>query len=265
VDKKLLYTQLPKKGGAPEGSPLFNFGGLALEQELRTLFEAQQVDSQIAHWERKMVTAPNRLEELDREVKAMREKITSENQIIDELEKERRKKEKDFDVEKEKVKKLESRLYEVKTNKEYQALLKEIETLKVTSDKTEEDIIILMDQVEELRKDSASGAILLSTREKEIDAEKKSLEKEIESIDKNIMELKTEREHLLSFVSADLRKTYETLRARRGGLAVVNVKEAVCMGCFMNIPPQFFIEVTKNLRLHTCPSCNRIFYFTELE
>jgi uncharacterized protein len=236
-----------------------------LEQELRTLFEAQQVDSQIAQWERKMVTAPTRLEELDKEVSGMREKISKEKEIAEELEKERRKKEKDFDVEKEKVKKLESRLYEVKTNKEYQALLKEIETLKVASDKTEEDIIVLMDQVEGLKKDHQSMSELLSNREKEIDAEKKSLEKEIDSIDRNITALKVERENLLSFISADLRRTYETLRARRGGLAVVNVKESVCMGCFMNIPPQFFIEVTKNLRLHTCPSCNRIFYFSEAE
>jgi predicted nucleic acid-binding Zn-ribbon protein len=53
------------------------------------------------------------------------------------------------------------------------------------------------------------------------------------------------------------------LISRRGGTAVVNVKNGVCLGCFMNIPPQLFIEVTKNNRLILCPSCNRIFYFTE--
>ncbi len=236
-----------------------------MEEELRTLFEAQKIDSQIAQWERKMVSAPGRLEELDTEIEGMREKIATEKVIVEELEKERKRKEKDLDAEKEKIKKLESRLYEVKTNKEYQALLKEIETLKVAGDKMEEDIIVLMDQVEGLKKDNHSTTTFLSTREKEVAGEKKVLNEEIESIGKSISELKTQREKLLSTVNADLRKTYETLRARRGGLAVVNVKEAVCMGCYMNIPPQYFIEVTKNLRLHTCPSCNRIFYFSEAE
>jgi predicted nucleic acid-binding Zn-ribbon protein len=232
-----------------------------LEQELRTLFEAQQVDSQIAQWERKMISAPNRLDELDKEMEEMRERIAREKELIDELEKERRRKEKELEAEKDKVKKLEARLYEVKTNKEYQALLKEIETLKVGSDKTEEDVILLMDQVEELRKDYQSATSLLSTREKEVDGERKGLRDEIQSIDRNIADLRQQRENLLSVVNTDLKKTYETLLERRGGLAVVNVKDAVCMGCFMNIPPQYFIEVTKNLKLNACPSCNRILFF----
>jgi len=43
------------------------------------------------------------------------------------------------------------------------------------------------------------------------------------------------------------------------------VKNGTCLGCFMNIPPQLFIEVMKNSRLITCPSCNRIFFYNEEE
>jgi hypothetical protein len=166
-------------------------------------------------------------------------------------------------MEKEKIKKFESKLYEVKTNKEYQALLKEIETAKQTNDKEEEEIIEIMVKVEDLKKDFESTSKLLKEKEKVAEAEKKKLLSEMDSIDRTIVDLKQQRDNLLSVVDKTLRETYSMLISRRGGTAVVNVKNGVCLGCFMNIPPQLFIEVTKNSRLILCPSCNRIFYFTE--
>ena len=52
------------------------------------------------------------------------------------------------------------------------------------------------------------------------------------------------------------------LREKRNGIAVSTAKNGVCLGCFMNIPPQLFIEVTKNRQLIQCPSCGRILYFS---
>ena len=76
---------------------------------------------------------------------------------------------------------------------------------------------------------------------------------------------KKERDKDLAGVSKDVKSRYNILLERRGGVAVVNVKNGVCLGCFMNIPPQLFIEVTKNEQFITCPSCNRIFCYSEEE
>jgi hypothetical protein len=236
-----------------------------LEQELKTIYEAQKINIQIIENERKLLLAPKKIEGMDKEIKGIKDKVEKEKGMIEELEKERKRKEKELDVEKEKIKKFESRLYEVKTNKEYQALLKEIEGTKETNDKTEEEIIIIMEKVEELKKDFESSLTHLKKREKESENEKNRLEKEINSMDKTIMDLKQSRDKLLSTVSDNLKATYNTLIEKRNGIAVVNVKNGVCLGCFMNIPPQLFIEVTKNRQLILCPSCNRIFYFIDEE
>ena len=236
-----------------------------MEQELKTIYEAQKINIQIIENERKLLLAPKKIEGMDKEIKGIKDKVEKEKGMIEELEKERKRKEKELDVEKEKIKKFESRLYEVKTNKEYQALLKEIEGTKETNDKTEEEIIIIMEKVEELKKDFESSLTHLKKREKESENEKNRLEKEINSMDKTIMDLKQSRDKLLSTVSDNLRATYNTLIEKRNGIAVVNVKNGVCLGCFMNIPPQLFIEVTKNRQLILCPSCNRIFYFIDEE
>jgi hypothetical protein len=234
-----------------------------LEQELKTIYEAQKIDMQIIENERKLVSTPKKIEKMDHDIQAMHEKVDKEKEILEEFEKERRKKEKELELEKEKIKKFESKLYEVKTNKEYQALLKEIETAKKANDKEEEEIIEIMVKIEELKKDFESTSKTLKDKEKVAEVEKKKLLNEADSIEKTIKDLTQQRDNLLSVVDKTLRDTYNRLISRRGGMAVVNVKNGVCLGCFMNIPPQLFIEVTKNNRLILCPSCNRIFYFTE--
>ncbi len=234
-----------------------------MEQELKTVYEAQKIDMQIIENERKLVSTPKKIEKMDHDIKTMHEKVSKEKEILEEFEKERKRKEKELELEKEKIKKFESRLYEVKTNKEYQALLKEIETAKQANDKEEEEIIEIMVKIEDLKKDFESTSKLLKEKEKVAEVEKKKLLSEMDLVDKTINELKQQRDNLLSVVNKTLRETYNMLISRRGGMAVVNVKNGVCLGCFMNIPPQLFIEVTKNNRLILCPSCNRIFYFTE--
>lgn len=234
-----------------------------MEHELRTIHEAQKIDLQIIENEKKLVTTPKKIEKMEHDIKVMHEKVSKEKEILEEFEKDRKQKEKELELEKEKIKKFESRLYEVKTNKEYQALLKEIETVKKTNDKEEEEIIEIMVQIEDLKKDFESTSKLLKEKEKIAEVEKKKLLNEMDSLDKTIIDLKQQRDNLLSIVGKTLRDTYSMLISRRGGTAVVNVKNGVCLGCFMNIPPQLFIEVTKNSKLILCPSCNRIFYFTE--
>ena len=234
-----------------------------LEQELRTIYEAQKIDTRIIGFQKTVEHAPQQIEAMKNELFDLAEKLSRQKEIADELEKERRKKEKDLDVDKEKIKKLEAKLYDVKTNKEYQALLKEIETIKNENDRTEEDVIMLMEKVEELHRDSETTSVDLEKRQVEIEKEIAGLEKEIASIGKNISKLTKERNNLLAVVNESLRTAYEMLREKRAGVAVVNVKDGVCLGCYMNIPPQFFIEVTRNSQVNRCPSCSRIFYFAD--
>ena len=236
-----------------------------MNEELETLCQVQKTDTKIIENEKKRAVGPQRIEEMQNELSTAREKIAKEKEIIDELEKERRKKEIELEGEKAQVKKVEAKLHEVKTNKEYQAILKEIEAARTANDKTEEDIILLMERIEELKKDNQASQKELAKREQEIGKEVGDLEKDIKAADTVIEKLLTERRRLLVDVGNDLKERYNVLIEKRGGLAVVNVKNGTCLGCFMNIPPQLFIEVMKNSRIITCPSCNRIFYYQEDE
>jgi len=72
----------------------------------------------------------------------------------------------------------------------------------------------------------------------------------------------TERREVISKqLEANLVKLYDILKEKRQGLGVVGAKDETCQGCFVNIPPQMFIEVQKNNALIRCPNCNRILYW----
>ncbi len=234
-----------------------------MNEELETLCEVQKVDTEIIENEKKRAFGPQKIQEMAGEISETKEKLAREKTVIEELEKERKKKEQELEVEKAQVKKVEARLYEVKTNKEYQAMLKEIEAARANNDKTEEEILVLLEKTEELKKDLHASSKELARREKEVLDETKLIEKEIKAVDEVVTELRKEKERLLSGIANDLKVKYNILIEKRGGLAVVNVRNGTCMGCFMNIPPQMFIEVMKNNETITCPSCNRIFFYQE--
>ncbi|HVN25433.1 MAG TPA: C4-type zinc ribbon domain-containing protein [Syntrophorhabdales bacterium] len=234
-------------------------------EELGTLCEMQKLDTQLIEHERKRAQGPRRIAEIEQDLQNAKEKLSKEKEVIEELDKERRRKEKELDDEKERIKKVQSKLYEIKTNKEYQAVLKETEAAQAANDKTEEEIILLLERIEELRKDYEASIAYVKKRDKEVEIEKKELEKEMTSVEAVVTELRKQRDALLKNVSKEAKARYHTLMEKRNGLAIVNVKNGVCLGCYMNIPPQLFIEVTKNASLISCPSCNRIFCYQEEE
>ena len=69
------------------------------------------------------------------------------------------------------------------------------------------------------------------------------------------------REAVTKQLESNLYKLYNTLKEKRKGVGVVSVKQETCQGCFVNVPPQMFIEVQKNNALIRCPNCNRILYW----
>ena len=152
-------------------------------------------------------------------------------------------------------------MFEVKTNKEYQAFLTEIETIKESNSREEEGVLRLLDEIDEVKKN-------LSKKEKEvvlivekIEAEKKVIQEKMIRDNEGWKKQMARREALTKQLKSNFFRLYNTLKAKRRDISVVKVKDETCQGCFLNIPPQLFIEVQKNNALIQCPHCNRILYW----
>jgi predicted nucleic acid-binding Zn-ribbon protein len=232
-----------------------------LREQLELLWELQKIDLTLKKIKEERDRFPKEIKKLDERQNIEKEKIQKEREKTESLEKERRQKEKHLNTEQEKIKRTEGRMFEVKTNKEYQALLTEIEGIKEATSREEEEILQILEEIDELKKDLLKREKEVTTTLEKIEREKKKIQEKMDQGDGLWKEQKERRELLSKQLESGLFKLYNTLKEKRQGVGVVNVKAETCQGCFVNIPPQMFIEVQKYNTLIRCPNCNRILYW----
>jgi predicted nucleic acid-binding Zn-ribbon protein len=163
------------------------------------------------------------------------------------------------------IKKTKSRLLEVKTNKEYEAALKEIDAITEKNSIIEDEIIDILDAIEATRKHVEAMKKELADYRATYDRESALIDKEFSSIDSNLADMTATSHTIREQISPDIIKKYDVIRTKRNGHAVVPVWKEVCEGCHMNIPPQLYNELQKTETLISCPNCNRIIYWENRE
>lgn len=232
-----------------------------MREQLGLLWELQKIDLELINIKEGRNRYPKEMERLEEKQNIEKERIQKEKEKIEILEKERRRKEGHLNTELEKIKRAEGRMFEIKTNKEYQALLSEIEIIKEAISREEEEILQVLDEIDELREK-------LKKWEKETVITLEKIEKERNLIQEKITqgdlawERQTKRrEDLSKQIESKFLQIYNTLKEKRQEVGVVRVRKETCQGCFVNIPPQMYIEVQKNNNLIRCPNCSRILYW----
>jgi uncharacterized protein len=232
-----------------------------LRKQLELLWELQKIDLTLKRINEERDRFPKEMKKLDERQNIEKEKIQNEKEKIESLEKERRQKERHLNTEQEKIKRTEGRMFEVKTNKEYQALLNEIEAIKEATNREEEEILQILEEIDELKKDLLKREKEVTATLEKIERERKKIQEKMDQGDGLWKEQKERREVLSKQLESGLFKLYNTLKEKRQGIGVVSAKQETCQGCFVNVPPQMFIEVQKNNALIRCPNCNRILYW----
>ncbi len=202
-------------------------------------------------------------EALDDRIKKLAEKETLINSLstkTTELEQERRTLEDEMSDKMAHVKDRQSKMMQVQTGREQTALLKEIEDAKKSAKENEERILAITERVENIGKEIKEEKNLLKAEKSLVAEETEKVRKSIESINKGKKEKAVVRDKHAAEINGSLIKRYDTLRQRRKGLAVVNVVDGVCQGCFMSLPPQQFNTLLKGDKMQMCPTCQRIIY-----
>jgi predicted nucleic acid-binding Zn-ribbon protein len=232
-----------------------------LKQQVELLVELQQIDSERKRIETKKHDLPVELERLKTKLRDFEEKVEEERKKIEDLYERHRLKENELKKGNEALKKTKSRLLEVKTNKEYQALLKEIEVVNGRNDEIESEIINVLEAIdtvkEQLEQEEKEYTVFRSERESDI----RKIEEELNSIDSVLITIQKKYGDVKELIHADHLRRYDIIKQKRNNRAVVPVWKEICGGCHMNIPPQMYNELQKYEELMLCPHCNRIIYW----
>lgn len=234
-----------------------------VREQLRRLWRLQMLERKLAQAQQEMGSFPLRLESLQGLLRGLEEEKEREKKRIEQLERDRIKMEGELEMERERLKRSQLKLLEVKTNKEYQALLKEIEIGQEHNSQREEEVIRLLDEIDRLK---AGYAALLDRAQKErdeIEKEQARIRETAATVQMQISDWEKERDELMHMLDAELLRRYTMLKDKRNGIAVVLVKDEGCQGCYVNIPPQLYNEVKKNQEVIACPNCQRILYWED--
>jgi hypothetical protein len=231
--------------------------------DLQTLIHLQEVDTRIAGLEAEAARLPKQIEALQAALAEARKTVETVKGRLDATRKELRAKEKDLDDVAVKRSKSEGRLYEVKTNTEYSAVLAEIETIKRQKAQTEEEILALMERQETLALELREAETRHRTREEQARRDEATIREKLTGVEKELEGVRGERSTLARELPRPLLGDYERIMKARGGLGVAMVTTTqICGGCRVTIRPQALLELRTQVLLH-CESCGRFLYWQD--
>ncbi|HTY79684.1 MAG TPA: C4-type zinc ribbon domain-containing protein [Candidatus Bathyarchaeia archaeon] len=233
-----------------------------MDAQLKTLIDLQGVDTRIAAHEAEAARLPKEIAAVHAAIETAKKDVEAGKARLDAAKKDQRAREKDLEVVQAKRSKTEARLYEVKTNKEYSAVLAEIEEIKQEKGRVEEEILVLMESQERLTADIKDSEARFKAREAQGRQEEAALQEKLRGVEADLALVRTERAELAKQLPVPVLADYDKLLKARGGLALAQVvKPNLCGGCRMTVTPQRLQELRAQTAPLPCESCGRYLYW----
>ena len=239
---------------------------MVLKDEIYKLVQLQDVDSQIYNLKSKKDTEiPRELDNLKNNFETRKKDFEVFSEKLKQLQVKKKEKELDLATKEESVKKSQGQLFLLKSNKEYQAKLTEIASLKADVSLLEEDVIRALDEIETADKKAKEEKEALSNEEKKYKETQVQLESQVSEIDAKIKGLEEKKSNLAKDIDKNILARYEKLIKTRYGCAMapVNIDTENCGACNMRMTAQKINEIKMYDQLVLCENCVRILYLPE--
>ena len=230
-----------------------------METQLEVLIRLSAVDGTIAELQGKLDAIPKAIDGKKAVLDEAEKNLEAAKGQRDDMKKQHRQAEGALDGHLDKIRKLNDQTGMVKTNKEYQAILHEIEGLKDEQDQYEERILELMEESGEVEGVINKAEGELGEAKKVFAEEEKKLLAEAEFIRGELEKARQERQGMEDSVDGENILTYNKVKRLRGD-AVAEVRNELCLGCRVTVPPQKYADVITGRSIQTCSHCQRILY-----
>ena len=231
-----------------------------MNEQLAILIQLQDLDGRLDAIAEKRRQFPLVVEAAGKPVEEAQAALAETQGELDALNHDRRAKEQDLQEREARIDKLRARAGDLKSNKEYQAHLFEIELAQQEKGTVEERLLELMDRTEAIQKAVREQEEQLAVRRRTFDAERVRLQAEQQAMEAEVERVSAESKALTDRLAPGHRQTYEYLRTTRKGLAVAALKNGTCQGCRLSLQPQLVADIRKNEKILTCTYCHRILF-----
>lgn len=231
---------------------------------LKTLYELQIIDNQLDVLEELRGDLPNAVNDLQGKINGLRTQI--EQKELEQKNSRSKIIENEDEVErlKNSQKKFKTQLYQVRNNKEYDALTKEIDHTEEQITKLEAENQALDDLEQKLKVDLQEILPQIELLKSELKVKETELKEIVKANEKEEAKLKTKRAEVEVNVKKPDYASYMRIRKAKGGQAVSTIKRSACSGCHNIVPPQRQFEIRQNRRIFNCEYCGRILVSAEI-
>jgi len=233
-----------------------------LPNTITLLREIQRIDLQIDALLKEEAQYRASLEGSGEELGGMAASVEALEGEVSELSTQKKEKEEHVRLNKERIAKDQVRLGEIKNDKQFKAVNKEISNAEKSNKLLGMEIDSLSDRLTEMESNLTEQQGRLTEKDAQLTGMKEDLSGK-EDLWKGTREgLDAEREAIAKDIKPQVLNRYGRIKSRRGGIGIVNVADETCLGCYIQIPPQIYIHLLKNTSdLTECPHCHRILYF----
>lgn len=266
-DRYVSQNPARPDGPTPEMAPHLEMagfeGGSQVNLDLRNLVALQETELKIVNIEKQISEIPNQVAACRQEMVRLDQAHQSRVTHFQELAKRRRMLEGEVDLMRARLSKLKDQLNAVKTNKEYTAMLHEIQMAETQVRREEDKVLEIMEEMEALETELKKDETGLKAHTQELERSIRTCEASAPDLEAALSRLRGEKSATESLVEAGLLDRYRRLADLRKGVALAEARNELCSSCHVRIRPQVYADLLKAEGIHTCDSCSRILYLRE--
>ena len=229
-----------------------------MKNRLDLLEQLQEIDLQVDVMKTAQNNLQNDMNGIAQALDTAREELAGLQARAAQLEKDKLELEASHAAELVNIQRSETNMKEIKTNKEYQAVGREIAAARKQVTELEEQVLQKITQIDELNNEIAASQATLAELEQNTEQRRSEKQDEIDKVQQDIDVDSLRRDAITKELPANVMKRYDSLRAQRRGQALAIARDGYCLGCNMHLPPQLYNSLFKCEELITCPHCQRM-------
>ncbi len=217
--------------------------------------------------------------EIERDIQEIPKAMVTKNELLNRLKKTYIEKNEKVEATKKKIanlrvrlaeaeslrEKYEKQMDEIKTQREYEILDKEIKDATEKEQECRKDIIKSEKDLEEFQYLLERDEKLIKQQEEELSAEEEKNKNESEDKRQRLIELEEMEKSTTPDMDEEILFKFERIIRSKSGVGIVPVRKSVCSGCHMILPAQFVNEVREGEDIHFCPYCSRILFYEAID
>ncbi|MBI9075987.1 MAG: hypothetical protein JEZ02_11285 [Desulfatibacillum sp.] len=236
-----------------------------MKEQIQALVQLQDIDDQANKVQIELEKGQKKLTALNSDLEELAEKISIQQEELRAVQKRQRELEGEIEGAKALAERSRERLSSIKSNREYKALLREIDDGSKRISDMEEQVMEIMTQTEETEKILAGLKEERKAVETAVQDEQAEVAARTTEVAKKIKSYENSRKKVSETVQPEILSRYNLILRSRNSVAMAAVENGVCKACHMGIPPQTYNELQIGDRMLFCPHCERILYWRIIE